>query len=542
MARRFPRVPVGLSIAALSTCALALSACTRIGEPPPHTQMLIVATRNDPYGLNPLFLNGGTAERIGALGYSYLTYYDPRGNMIGDVALQVPSTSNGGVSRDGSRVTYHLRPGARWQDGAELTSRDVAFTFGAIMSPANAVTTRTGYDRVASVETPDAGTVIVRLKEPYSPIVAEFFGGDSIYPILPAHLLARLRDLNHAAFNSSPVGSGPFVFTRWLHGDRIDADANRTYFLGRPGLDRIRLRTIQSSSTLTTQLMTHEIDATFGADVTDLAVLRAIPDHRVVVTHVPGLFYVGFNLGDPVAGDAAVRRAYALAIDRHALVDKVTNGVYLPDTGLRGLFTWAYDPRAGNVPYDPRRARAVLSHDGWLPGPDGTRVKNGQRLELQLAYASGRRTEEAFALLIAAQERAVGIDVSIKAYAYEKIFANDGPLAEGRYQVALASLIANYDAAAGWVIACSQVAPKGFNQARYCNPAVDRALDEASSSFDRATQLREYSFVQRQLLADLPIYALCQTAEIDVIPTGLKGFEPSVIGDPYISVVRWHFR
>ena len=529
---------VGIIVA----CAIGVVGCSKVDSFSPAAHTLIIGVKSDPRALNPLYLDGSTAQRIGGIGFSFLTHYDPHGNQMPEVAMQVPSVENGGVSGGGTVITYHLRKDVRWQDGEALTSRDVLFTYRAIMSSANAVPSRTGYDHVASVEAPDPYTVVVRLKRPFYPIVSEFFGGDSNQTILPAHLLARFKSLDHVAYNAAPIGSGPFVFTRWRHDDRIDAVANKRYFLGRPALDSVVLRTIHNSSTMVTQLATHEVNATLGADVSDLAALRALRGYRVLVTPFNGFLYISFNQQNPVTSDLAVRRAYALAIDLSALVSKVTQGAYLADTGLRGLFTWAYDPSAGNIPYDPRRAATILTKDGWLPGPDGIRVRNGQRLELQLAVTAGRRSEGELAVLIAAEERAIGIDVSIKSYSFEQMYAQDGPLYGGRYQVALASDISYYNGDAAWFVACDQRAQNGFHVARYCNAAVDRALDRAESSFDRATQVRAYAFVQRQLLKDLPFYIICQQTEIDVIPSNLVGFEPSLSATPFTTVARWRFR
>ncbi len=521
-------------------CIAALAACSKAGPAPSaHGNSLVVAYSQEPVSLNPLYLEGAVSYAVSEIGFSYLTNYDSHGNIVADLA-GVPTLANGGISRDGTRILYTLRRGVKWQDGTAFTSRDVAFTYRAIMNPANNIPSRYGYDQAAGVDTPDAYTVVVRLKHPYSPIVSYFFGGDSNYPILPAHLLASLPNLNHAAFNELPVGSGPFAFARWARGDAIYARANAAYYAGRPGLDGVTLRFVHDSSTAIAQLTTGEADAVFAADVSRIAELRTIPNHRVVVTPVPYFYAVLFNLTDPVAGDAAVRRAFALAIDRRSLVAKVTHGIYDPDTGMRGLFTWAFDPRVGNVPYDPRAAADLLSRDGWIPGPDGIRIKNGLRLEMQVATRTGMQVDSELAVLVAAQERAVGIDVEQKRYAPEQFFATDEPIMQGRYPTAIYGYQSTYDPDASWLLACSQRGPNGFNDARYCNASVDRALRDGASSFDRASRMRDYAFVQRQILADLPYDFLCQISQIDVIPTRLEGYDPPLLS-PFTSIARWRY-
>ncbi len=514
-------------------------ACTRTGVPP-RPPALVIAVAQEPVSLNPLYLQGTIGYAISELGYTYLTNYDSNGNVVPDVAVTVPTLANGSISSDGERIIYRLRRDVSWQDGAPLNSRDVVFTYRAIMNPLNAVPSRYGYDRVASVEAPGPYTVVVKLNRPYSPIIAYFFGGDSNYPILPAHLFARYTSLDRVAYNAAPIGSGPYRFTHWARGDRLELAANPRYHGGRPTIARISLRFIHDPSTTINQLLTNEVDATFFADVSRIATFRALPHHRIVATPVPYFTALTFNVADPITNAPAVRQAFALAIDRHALVAKVTHGVYGADTGMRGLFTWAFDPRAGSPRYDPQSAQALLAREGWIAGADGIRVKNRRRLQLQLAFRAGSDIDAGFVALISENERAVGIDVTTKRYSREEFIAQNGPLSQGRFQVALFTYQSTYDPDASWLLSCDQRAPNGFNFARYCNPAVDRALQRAVYLFDRATRRRAYSFVQRQLLTDVPYDFLCQVSEIDVLPSNLEGYERPLLS-PYNSVGRWRW-
>ncbi len=328
----------------------ASAACTRQDRRQPHEPgTLVVALRQEPATLDPLLLEGTSAYTFGELLYTYLTNYDPQGRIVGDLALEVPTPANGGVSPDGKRITFHLRHGVRWQDGAPVTSRDVAFTYHAIMSPSNNVSTRFGYDEIASLAAPNPYTVVITLREPYSPIISDFFGGDSNYPILPAHLLASAPSLNHVPFNAAPVGSGPYRLERWDRGDRITLLANAGYYAGAPRIRRLVLPLEADDSTTIERLKTGEIDAAFDQDASRIAELRALSNHRVVVTPVPYFYALAFNLNSPVLADSAIRKALAMAIDRRTLTRKISGGLYHAGTAARGLFTWAYDPHVAQT-------------------------------------------------------------------------------------------------------------------------------------------------------------------------------------------------
>ena len=139
-------------------------------------------------------------------------------------------------ARDGRTVTYHLRRGLRWHDGAPFDARDVVFSFRAAMSPNNAVPDRTGFDHVADVRALDPYTVRVRLTRAFSPFVASCFtmGANDPYPVLPAHLLAGKHDLNRDPYNGAPVGLGPYRFVSWQRGTRIAVEADPHYWRGAP--------------------------------------------------------------------------------------------------------------------------------------------------------------------------------------------------------------------------------------------------------------------------------------------------------------------
>jgi len=521
---------------------LAFAACTtqRAANDRRSPGTLTVAVQKEPIGLNPLLLEGMDAYTYSELLYSYLTRYDPSGRSTGDLVSVVPSVANGGVSADGTRVTYHLRRGVRWQDGTPVTARDVVFTFHAIMSPANNVPERYGYDLVTSCTAPDDYTVVITLRRAFSPIIGTFFGGDSNYPILPAHLLAKQRSLNTAAFNSQPVGSGPYRLDRWDRGNEITLTANPTYYAGVPKIGKLILPFIPQDSTAIDELQSGELDAAFLLDASRISELRAIPHHRVVVTPVPWYYALAFNLDDPILSDHTVREALALAIDRKTLTRKITQGVDDADTAMRGLFTWAFDPAADTLAYDPARAAALLTQDGWTPGPDGIRAKNGKRLHFELAFPTGLSITTRFATAITAAERAIGVDVSMRQYPRGQYIADDGPIMQGRYQLSLYDYQGTFDPDAGWFLACDQRAPRGFNMARYCNAGVDALLRRGDASFDRETRMKVYSQVQRRIAADLPYFFLCQISEVDVIPSDLGGYQKPLIS-PFNSVASWYW-
>ncbi|MGB6985386.1 MAG: ABC transporter substrate-binding protein, partial [Candidatus Aquilonibacter sp.] len=189
---------------------LLLAACTMRNAAPSNPAALIIGQQQEPISLNPALENGQRSTQWGELLFSYLVKYDNAGKMVGDVATQVPSHENGGISQDGRTITYHLRKNVRFADGVPLTARDCVWSIEAIDDRANNVQSRYGYDRVIAAQAPDDYTLVLHLRAPFAPILSLVLAPQG-FPILPAHLLAQYPDFNHLPFNAQPVGSGPYV-------------------------------------------------------------------------------------------------------------------------------------------------------------------------------------------------------------------------------------------------------------------------------------------------------------------------------------------
>jgi len=191
--------------------------------------------------LIPQLSGNAGATDIGWFWAAWLFRVGAHGELVPELATEIPTIANGGISKDGLTITYHLRRGVKWHDGAPFDARDVIFSWHAIMNPRNNVLTRSGYDDIASMAAPDPYTVVVRLSRPYAPAIAAFFG-PSLTPmcILPAHILAKLPDINRAAYDRAPIGTGPYVLARYDTDTDVILKANPDYWRGAPKVAQVR--------------------------------------------------------------------------------------------------------------------------------------------------------------------------------------------------------------------------------------------------------------------------------------------------------------
>jgi peptide/nickel transport system substrate-binding protein len=524
--------------------AASFSACSRGGTATsginPNNLRIIVPI--DLTTLNPILAQNQVESSVDGLIFSKLVTLDNHGNEIPDLAQEVPTVQNGGISANGLTITYHLRHGVTWQDGTPFTSRDVQFTWRAIMNPNNNVVSRKGYQDVASVATPDAYTVVLHMKHVYPPEVDYFFGeSDSPMGVLPQHLLAQYPSLNQVPFNADPVGTGPYRFARWERGDQIVLEANPHYFLGAPHIAQLTILIVTDQNTASTLLESGEADAEFEVTSASYHQLIANPNLTGQIPNGPSWDAILFNTARPPLNDVNVRLAFVYAIDTAAIMrDTEYNTVKAAVADLTP-FSWAFDSSLHHLPYDPAKAAAMLDADGWHMGPNGIREKNGVPLSLQLVYGQGSAAAQDIVEEVQQMLRKVGVETQLKSYAYANLYAaaqNGGILNGGKFDMTLYAWIsgADPDDSSNWT--CAAIPPNGNNAGRYCSPAMDAAQHLALSTFDRSVRKRAYARVQTLLIQEAPADFLFDAPMRYIYTPQLKNFTPNGISEGW-NAQQW---
>jgi peptide/nickel transport system substrate-binding protein len=522
----------------------AVAACTRVGDSAGTSApggTLRIATQRSPENLNPILSSNTTEGLLNRLSFDTLLSVDPSGKQLLPIlAAQVPTLKNGGISADGTTITYRLRPHVRWQDGAPFTSADVKFTWQAIMNNANNVNSRNGYERVSRVDTPDALTVVFHLKTPFAPFVDTVFAeSDQPFEILPAHLLAKYPNLNNVAFNQRPIGTGPFKVVAWEHGDHVELVANGDYFRGKPKIGRIVVRDIPDENTSINALRTHDVDWIFQASPQTIDQLRPLAAAGTIDLRFvdgPSTYRLYMNTSRPALRDVRVRQAIAYAIDKKALVDRLTGGTAVVGTADQPPFSPYYEPNVTIYTYDPAKAKALLQAAGYRYAADGSAEKNGQKLTLQVSYNVENATRRAIAIQIQSWLEAIGIDAPLKGYPANLMFATFGQggiLTNAKYDLNISGWTAGYDPDDNSLYGCDQFPPAGTNYTRYCSPEMQRLQRLALGTYDEETRKKAYSGIQKLLAHDVPDITLFYFRFLQPINPAFKNFAPNPISEAW---------
>jgi peptide/nickel transport system substrate-binding protein len=392
-----------------SACAPGGPAANQTTAPVPAAPKLltmgVVAGEEPKDGGLPYGANGSNA--VGPIFHASLTVYDERGNLQPRLAERVPTVESGDwkVHPDGSmEVTWKVRPGARWHDGAPFTVEDLLLGYKAGVDPeifgrGTAVT-----NLIDQLVAPDPQTIVMRWKSTY--IYANNMSLDNLVP-LPAHLLGSAFEAgNKTAFTSHPiiyeqwVGLGPYKVKEWARGSFITGTAFDDFAAGRPKIDQVTVTFVGDTNTLLVRTVSGDVQVVPVGSLKPADVLQLKQQWEStgagMVIPSPSRMRVGrWQMRDPTApwADKRTRHAAAQFIDRDSLANEIFGGLAIvPD-----IMMPADDPavRLANqrglpsLKLDPGSGHRLLADAGFARGSDGVyRNAAGEPFMLEIGAQS----------------------------------------------------------------------------------------------------------------------------------------------------------
>jgi len=410
-------------------------------------------------------------------------------------------------------ITFHLRQGVRWHDGAPFTAEDVKFTYEKIMDEKTNTVRRSDYELVQDLEIPDPYTVRIRYKQPFSPSL-ESWGMD----IIPKHILENEEDINTAPFNRHPIGTGPFKFKEWLSDQKITVVANKDYFRGPPNLDQISMRIIPESSLREMEFMVKGIDY-YGVEAHQYRRFSVDEGFKVYMTPANGYTYIGWNMKVPLFADKRVRRALTYAINKREIVDYLLHGLGRIATGPYAHHMWYYNHDVKPLESDPEKAKKLLKEAGWEDTDgDGFLDKEGKRFKFTLITNNGNPVRKNITELVQRQLREIGIEVEVALYEWSVFLSNKINPRDYEACVLGWSLSLDPDIYQLWH---SSQAEKGLNFVSYSNPEVDRLIEAGRSEYEREKRKEIYHKIHSLIAEDQPYTFLFVPESIPALHRGI---------------------
>lgn len=434
-----------------------------------------------------------------------------QGLLTFDFALKpMPSLAKSWtISPDGLTYTFKLEENVKWHDGKPFTSADVAFSTQVFLTEVHG-RARANFGRVASVETPDAHTIVYKLKEPFGPFLHAFEVSSA--PLVAKHIYEG-TDFRKNPANDAPIGTGPFKFKEWKRGSNIELVRNENYWKpGLPYLDGISFRIIPDAALRAVALETGQVhasqfDAVEPLEVARLAALPTLTMTTKGYEFVSPIMWIDINNRRGPLADKRVRQAIMHAMDRDFILKNLFFGMGKVATGPIASTTRFYDPNVPKYPFDPAKAEALLEAAGHKKGADGVRVKMRCMV---LPYGEvwqrlAEYTRQAFSK--------VGIQLTLESTDVAGFWKKS---TEDDYELTFNYLSQFADPALGvsraYISTNIRKGVPSTNIGAYTNPKVDELFEAGAKGVKDEDRQKAYSEVQKILVEDVPVAWILEMA------------------------------
>jgi len=348
---------------------------------------IVIGQQLEPPHLDPTSAAAGAIDQV-----VYANIFEGLTRFTSDGAIVAALAKSWEISDDGLVYTFTLNSGVKFHDGTTMDANDVKFSLDRARGEDSTNAQKALYAAISSVEVLDDLTVRLTLSEQNGSMLFNLAWGDAVI-VAPE----SIDDIK-----TNPVGTGPFVFSNWVQGDRIEITKNPDYWGTPARLEKATFKFISDPTAAFAAVMAEDVNAFPGFPAPEnLAQFAADGRFNVIIGSGEGETILSTNNKQPPFDNIKVREALAHAIDRQAIIDGAMFGYGTPIGTHFAPTNPAYIDLTGLSNYDPDLSRKLLAEAGF---PDGFTTT------LKLPPPSyARRGGE----IIAAQLREVGIEVEI---------------------------------------------------------------------------------------------------------------------------------
>ncbi len=484
-----------------------------------------------------------------------LTTYDAQWHLVCMLCVALPTIENGlavpldlGGGKRGIRLTYTLRPDARWGDGVPVTTGDVLFTYEVGRNPKSGIGNSELYRRITHIAAKDAKTFTVEMDK----LTFDYAALDD-FELLPAHLERaafadptqyRFRTLYDTDSTNPGLYFGPYRITEVASGSHIVLEPNPTWWGEKPAFSRIVVWAVENTAALEANLLAGGLDMVageLGFSLDQALAFEKRHGDRFTVLYKPSLSFehVELNLDNAALADKRVRQALLYGVDRDAISKQLFAGRQPVAASSVSPLDWVYTDEVPHCAYDPAKARALLDAAGWRSEDGGIRRNaTGEKLTLDLATTAGNRIRELVEQVLQSQWREIGVELHLKNQPARVLFGES--VTKRNFTMALFAWTSAPEnvprttlrsdeipaAATGW---------RGQNYAGFKSAEADRLIDAIEIELDRDRRAALWHRLQALYAEELPALPLYFRADAYVLPKWLKEVTPT--GHQYPSTL-----
>lgn len=519
----------------LAICLILLASISIAGADQTG-KTISIALGKEPDDLNPI-ANTGHGDFYDIIKvYSGLLKSDDNLQMAPDLAKSWT------VSPDGKTYTFKLKENVLWHDGSDFSAEDVKFTYD-LLRGGKWITifpVSSEYQIIDDVSVVDPNTIKFTLTEGIVSFQERFS-----LPILPKHILEN-QDLAKNEFWQEPIGTGPYMFEDWIHGEELTLTVNPNYYGEAPNIDPVKYIFVPDESARISLLESGEVDA-IKIDPRSMKTLEGIKDIKIYSE--PSANWFALNLPSIMwpFNTKEVRQAIARAINKQQIMDTIFNGQGELAYGPFRKQDWVYNPEIA-FSYDPSKAKSLLADAGFKDSNgDGVLEKDGKNLEFQLIYPSSESDRKDIAIAAKTDLAAIGVKVEPVGKSWDEIsqeMYRSNPI------VAAGGSPFDPDDSNYHLWSSKSIGEGWWNPASYNNPEVDKLLEDGRTTFDKEKRKVIYQKLQTILADDQPVAFIVFGNYIYALNDKITGVVPrngphgegnngGINGELWWNVERW---
>lgn len=551
------KIWIGIVICILT---FSLPGCQAGNQPPAgggaaDQSAVVIVVAEEPPSFNPVITDAGYDSLVMELVMLGLTDIDAQGNVFPELAAELPTEENGGVTIDPEAgtmdVTWKMRQDVKWSDGTPVTADDALFTLAAIQDP-DTGTWIPGVDYIDSVDKVDDYAFTIHYNGIFPGYLTQL-GGEQVV-VWPAHYCDASQGFSAWDCSREPLSNGPYILKDWMAGDHLTFVRNENYYVkGKPAIDRVIVRVVPDREVRKTMLLKGDADLDIWTTEPVIEDLKDAPNVKVSISpENRWVMRIFFNLAakgttdpaaspHPILSDLRVRRAIRMAIDVDAISKEFYFGYAQP------VWTEFFRPpyACNNIPrpvFDPAAAAALLEAAGWTDTDgDGVRechgcktAEEGYKMEMEfITYSEFGEALELTQQLIAEMLGRIGVKLNLSVVEGSVLWAAtaDGGIEQsGNFDMDIwddgytgldpAEYLQSYYSAG------AAVPDMGYNYGRWVNADFEALLDE-TSTLDQSARQEVFCKMATLLDEELPELLLFTVVNADAHSARLLGVQTS---------------
>lgn len=503
---------------------------------------LVFCSEGSPAGFDPGQYTTGTdfdasAEPL----FNRLTQFERGGTAV------IPGLAEKwDVSEDGKVYTFHLRDGVKFhttdyfKPSRTFNADDVLFTFNRMLDREQPFRKAypsefpyfvdMGMDKnIARLEKLDDHTVRFTLNQVDAAFIQNL--AMSFASIHSAEYAAQLlKQGTPAELNQKPIGTGPFVFSKYQKDALIRFKGNKEYWKPEDvRLDNLIFAITTDPSVRMQKLKKNECQVTLFPRPADLEQLKADPKLQMPEQAGYNLGYIAYNVMDRIKGSdqpnpmaqLKVRQALDMAVNKQQIIDSVYQGAGQLAVNAMPPTQWSYDTSIKDAPFDPEKARTLLKEAGVKEGTEITLWA----MPVQRPYNPNAKL---MAEMLQADWAKIGIKAKIVTYEWGEYIKRSKDGENGAMLIGWSGDNGDPDNWLGTLFGCDALA--GNNFSKWCYKPYDDLIKQAKATADHDTRVELYQRAQRLLKQQVPMTPIAHSTVFQPMRKTVKDFRISPFG------------